>query len=342
MNLRATITLSSEELGFWPDCGPGANIWKFRDRVFIGDAADNSGNYYPPRGSWLPDDVAGAGWAIRDAQLAVMATDGNMAVVGASRTSDNPGTNGEGDISGHVAIGLSGFLINDKPQGRGWAGYFDVQHEAGATWSTGAEIAVKNKGANVTHTPYSIPGGATGVWMQGGGDPRSGGPAVNPAASVVTVVRNPFTPVGTFNAFAVIAADALTGAFGTVLAMAKGHQLVWYTPGNGIGASIRSDVSEPGHRITMGFVNDGVNFYGDNGQIAFAIRHVPNGVNQIIFTDAAAGQAPVLGATGPDANIDLALVPKGTGMVRLGEYEAATNSIIVKDSAGTIRRLQCV
>lgn len=338
-----TIGLSVSAAAFWTDIDPTSVIDRFVGRVLIGAGADNNGNYYPPRGDWL---AAGADWAARDATLLAMAPQGNMAIVGASRTSDDPGDNGAGDLSGHSAIGVGGFLINDKLHGRGWAAYLDVQHEAGADWSTGVELAIKNKGTNVTHTPYSLPQGVTGLWVQGGGDPTSGGAAVNPAASFITLAKNPATPsVNTFNAGIVFGDGSLTGDYGTMIAAPVHYQYVWYTPDGGIGASLRSDVNVSGHQVQMAFGNDSAAFYGANGQVMFVLLHVPNGVNQMVFSNAVAGQPPSLSSAGPDANIDLKLIPKGSGRVRFGTFVSApgvanvSGYIWIKESNGTARKL---
>lgn len=69
--------------------------------------------------------------------------------------------------------------------------------------------------------------------------------------------------------------------------------------------------------------------------------------NLLLVTGAAAGSAPSLaaisGTSGTDANIDLALTPKGTGNVRFGTYTGTiltpTGYVEIKDSGGTVRRL---
>jgi hypothetical protein len=61
------------------------------------------------------------------------------------------------------------------------------------------------------------------------------------------------------------------------------------------------------------------------------------------MTGSATGGRPTISAAGSDADIDLALTPKGTGTVRFGTYTGTiltpTGYIEVKDSGGTVRRL---
>ena len=66
-------------------------------------------------------------------------------------------------------------------------------------------------------------------------------------------------------------------------------------------------------------------------------------VNYLQVQGNTAGVAPILSAQGTDTDIDLALTPKGTGLVRFGTYTGTiltpTGYIEIKDSGGTIRRL---
>ncbi|HEY7549413.1 MAG TPA: hypothetical protein VH913_07835, partial [Hyphomicrobiaceae bacterium] len=73
------------------------------------------------------------------------------------------------------------------------------------------------------------------------------------------------------------------------------------------------DLDANGHNI--GF-DDGTGLTDDagNGQVVF--HTTASAVNRIGITNAAAGAAPQIAAEGADANIDLRLAPKGTGIVR--------------------------
>jgi hypothetical protein len=73
------------------------------------------------------------------------------------------------------------------------------------------------------------------------------------------------------------------------------------------------DLDANGHNI--GF-DDGTGLTDDagNGQVVF--HTTASAVNRIGITNAAAGSAPQIAAEGADANIDLRLAPKGTGIVR--------------------------
>ena len=60
----------------------------------------------------------------------------------------------------------------------------------------------------------------------------------------------------------------------------------------------------------------GINDENGNEQIIF--QTTSSAVNQFDITNAATGNAPSLSATGGDSNIDIALIPKGTGETKIG------------------------
>jgi len=65
----------------------------------------------------------------------------------------------------------------------------------------------------------------------------------------------------------------------------------------------------------------GINDENGNEQIIF--QTTSSAVNQFDITNAATGNAPSLSATGGDSNIDVAIVPKGTGETKVGTGAAA-------------------
>ena len=65
----------------------------------------------------------------------------------------------------------------------------------------------------------------------------------------------------------------------------------------------------------------GINDENGNEQIIF--QTTSSAVNQFDITNAATGNAPSLSATGGDSNIDVAIVPKGTGETKIGTGDSA-------------------
>ena len=79
------------------------------------------------------------------------------------------------------------------------------------------------------------------------------------------------------------------------------------------------------------------------GNIQFNIANTASAVNYLQATGGATGAAVTMSAQGTDTNIDLALTPKGTGVLSFGTYTAGVVAqagyISIKDAAGNVRRL---
>jgi len=84
----------------------------------------------------------------------------------------------------------------------------------------------------------------------------------------------------------------------------------------------------------------GINDENGNEQIIF--QTTSSAVNQFDITNAATGNAPSLSATGGDSNIDIALIPKGTGETKVGTGAAdatitssGAHNLILDTNSGT-------
>lgn len=73
------------------------------------------------------------------------------------------------------------------------------------------------------------------------------------------------------------------------------------------------------------------------------VSNTASAVNYLQLTGAGTNAAPTLSAQGSDANINLKLTPKGTGVLQFGTYTAGvlspTGYITITDAGGTSRRL---
>jgi hypothetical protein len=171
--IAATDVSFTTQGGFWADLdGAAPKIARIRDRVFIGDAVDTNdrritGGVQPSWGSY-------ANWAPRDSDLCVMSSRGALAITGMARSSD--AVDGGATIS---TWGLGGIVINDRASGTARGAYLECQFESGASYSYGGEIVMKNKGSDVTSSPYSAGLGTYGLYVVAGGDNTYGG---SPAA----------------------------------------------------------------------------------------------------------------------------------------------------------------
>jgi hypothetical protein len=100
--------------------------------------------------------------------------------------------------------------------------------------------------------------------------------------------------------------------------------------------------------MTYGAKGTGIHaFTNGNGTQLVLQAGSTSSVNRIEITPTVTGSAPILSAGGTDTNIDLALTPKGTGVLRFGTLTATTDTAIsgyitIKDSGGTTRKLAVI
>ncbi len=338
--------------GFWTSSNPdGANIWRFADRVFVGEAASKwAGNssVSPDAGtSWFSQDADGPSYLGVNAVLLSISresnVDGRYAIVGVSKVSALTPAGG---------IGVAGAIINSKAGGSGWALYSDVQHE-NTGWSSGLEVAAKNaSGVDLTATPYTDNNGVYGVWLAGGGDNSYGPAATNPSNAALVVLKN----ATTWNSGVVFKDDGLTGTDGTsgstgtgiAIAMARRHAIRWYEPTNSsTGAQIVSSVTATANKVGITLADGQVQFIAPNDAVMGAVIASGTVANYVGLTGVATGSAASVSALGSDSNIDLAITPKGTGNLKFGTHTASGDAavsgyITIKDAAGNTRKLATI
>jgi hypothetical protein len=113
----------------------------------------------------------------------------------------------------------------------------------------------------------------------------------------------------------------------------------------GLGPTLSSRGSDT--NINLNFATKGTGgllFYTNNGaNVQFQILDRASSVNYCSTRGAAAGSSPTLSVVGSDTDINLSLVPKGTGRVQFGTYTGTiltpTGYVEIVDSGGTVRRL---
>lgn len=353
--------------GFWEDVGAGANIWRFRDRTLIGGAVDYDGTYDPGAGrSWVGLS-AGGNMTYFDAlsQSATYSTLGGIAGAFASRTSDNTRAGQSNTIP--VASFVDNDNANSSDKKGAWAFYGHAVHSRDNAFTACMEVDIANRKATVPVTPYEM--GAVGTtaahWIGTGGETAQAGLSVNPASVAVAIVstgtRDAVAGTGAlFEKGIVFQADALSGCNGvagraTAIQMARGHQISWLTPTNGVAASIRSENTATSSTSSMLFGNSGVVFRGLKADLTtennlFAITTNPSAVNYIQVGAGGAGSPVAMSATGSDTDIDFYLQPKGAGKLRVGT--PVTNAAVAgnfsaqqilafKDASGTIYYIPC-
>jgi hypothetical protein len=127
------------------------------------------------------------------------------------------------------------------------------------------------------------------------------------------------------------------------------NTLVFSGGTSGLGPTVSSRGADTNVALNLSTKGTGATlFYSNNSaNIQFSISGSAAAVNNLQVAGSIAGAAPVMSAQGSDTNIDLALTPKGTGLVRFGTYTASMALTVqgyveIKDSGGTIRRLAVV
>jgi hypothetical protein len=243
---------------------------------------------------------------------------------------------------------VSGFVINDNTTasgGKAWGLYSDIQHESGAASSYGLEVAAKNKGADSTGTPYGLGTGVFGTWLVAGGDNSYGGNAANPSNAAVVILGG----ASTWNTGILFESGGLTTSSGVsnAMRMGVGMRLYWDTSGGAKGFTIRSDVDAGSSNIDIVASANALTVFGENSKPLYSATHTASAVNYISLADNTTTNSPQVKALGEDTNIDLSIVPKGTGVVRYGTHsaigaETVTGYITIKDSGGTTRKLAVV
>lgn len=317
--LRGESTVSPSVRGYWLDTGPGANIHRLKDRVFVGAGADYTGNQNAPIGGIYPTLSTGPTWAVTNAQVLSIASTGLMALVGMSRSSDSGG--------GQVTMGTAGFAEADAAGLPAWAGYYDVVRRSGGGTVYGAEYAVKNQGSNVTGDAYSLSGGALGLHLVAGGDPTYGGAATAPSTAAVNVTKGA-TAIGTWNMGMRFQAGALTvdGSGHSVAAtMGQGMVYQWMVSAGVLGAQIRSDVNTSGDDVGLVFSNNVVEMQGASGARIARGLHVANGVNNLRLQNNATTGAPAICAEGTDTVVGIAYIGKGQATQSFYSFGSTAN-----------------
>ena len=103
-----------------------------------------------------------------------------------------------------------------------------------------------------------------------------------------------------------------------------------------------------GVRVGNGAIG-GVSYFFDasSGNEFLKFTNVASAVNEITITNAATGNPAIISASGGDTNIDIALTPKGTGVLRFGTHsalgaETVSGYITIKDAGGVARKVAVV
>jgi hypothetical protein len=159
-----------------------------------------------------------------------------------------------------------------------------------------------------------------------------------------------------FQAGIVFGSDSITGADGVggsgiAIAMGKGHTLQWYAGANTLTGRINCQGTTSVNSVQMQF-NDGAMYLQSRttGAVQHGFYVNDSAVNALYYGPSATGQPVYIQASGSDTNIDLKLVPKGTGRLQLGynvssavtpSAFSAQKLLAIKDGTGTTYYIPC-
>jgi|688.fasta_scaffold275956_1 hypothetical protein len=281
--------------------------------------------------------------------------DYGIALSGLARSSQGGGALGD------AHIGVAAMTYNDYVAGASgtWGFYSTNVRLATATGPTqGMEIDVANLGAVQQIFPSFLPSTnlTTALWVAVGGEiTEVVGNTAGSVSCAIGIVRNDAENRSTVNFEKGIVFDsrALEGTLGTsgagvAIAFSSCHYMHWYNTSNQLVSSLGSSVQTAANGQKITFTDSGVLFsaVADNTN-QFQINTTVSSANILAATSSVTGSPPSISASGSDTDIDIALFPKGTGLVRYGSHTATsdvpiTGYIEIKDAAGNTRKLAVI
>lgn len=343
-------TWDEAESGLTAPTTLGAKVQRFQDRVFIGDACDTSGDFPATTKDWLEQFEADRshvlGFRTSWSQLASIATNAGIGVLGAARTSDSDLATLQLSMGG-CFIGVNDNTTNQQLSTALYAVAFRLPGAGSIshTGTTGAEIDIANEGAVTDCTPADI-------WALGftaGLQVNSG--AVSPNATTASYGIAIGNNGANYKAGMIFAQDALdgvtitggvaTGGAASAIRMGAFHQVEWWNNnGSAPSAYISSEMVTPANAQSIVFKDTGIEFGGPSTAGRAFQTIYPGGTTGgwLAATPAHGANSATLSVEG-QTNGNLVLRPAGTGSVALGSYVAgapvATGYVLIADYAGS-------
>lgn len=312
----------------------GGVVNRIGDRVFVGGANANDGNYPNTTKDWYTTYEVAQGrpdGIIVSSQAAILTNNYSGAAVGlivAARTS-NLGVGVGG------AVGFECHVVNDNTTTAhdGWAGYSEATRDAdgvGAiiTW----EMDARNKGLYHGIGPVNQ-NAKQSVVLQIASGAALGSGGVTDVSAGINFRENP-TKFGAgivFGSNAIRGTDGSTGS-GNAILIGPRQRITWTDLSDNETGSIQSTITSTANKTRLTFSDVGTVILGPTDNICAVFRPVTNAVNYFDFNANTAGNAPVLKATGSDTNVDLQIEPKGTGLLRFG----TATSMVANGSVATV------
>jgi hypothetical protein len=348
--------------GFWRDDTTGANINRVFDRLLVGAATKQSGNYSLLSNSapWNQDRswvgfAAGGKMAYFDGLSTFHSSSqiGGVAIAASTRASDQTGKQNDALGAYNTAIGLASYALGDKAGRSAWGGYV---HAVRAINTSGPvlclEMDIAQKQNTTTLLNPFLPSAsdmAGGLFLSAGGE-TAYAETVYPSSVALVISGNGSTHNGgiIFQANAITGTDGITG-YGAAIKMANRQSIeIWGANADYSGRTLTTAIySTAGTAFSgyLAFIAQGFQWQDSNNNSALQVTSAPGNANGLWLQGSISGSPVKIEAYGNDGNIDLSLVTKGTGNLRLPKNAAAattpasfsaTRVVQIKQNDGTV------
>jgi hypothetical protein len=341
--------------GFYSDGVNSANVWRFRDRVMVGDAADYSGNRLGANdygNTWVIDK--GASYLVKNATMAVAAPE-----------LDELGVRRYGLVGFSKSMGVGAITVNDGASTFARGLYAEGFHETTVGGATvGIEIQMGNYTnrfpvansytlANVETSALFIGAESGAGYTVGDGDTPIT-PATQPCGAAIDISGGSLgADYQKWVAGIVFRNGGLyrdVNDFAVAMSLAQKHQISWYANTTTVGASIWSEVTVGTGAVGLKFADNKAQFLGVNNRLALEIADDIVGagaVNYPVVKNSRTGLPVSFGAFGTDTNVSVDIFSKAQGVIRLMSHggigenlritppvNAPTDYLTVQGSAG--------
>lgn len=316
-------------LGAWANSAVPARFGRFTSGLKVGDAVTDAGAT-GRSGTWLGDiglGGPGASWDwMSRARITSLSTNSLIGGTFAARTT----AKGKGN-----PIGLVATAVADGPDSpSAWGIYSETLIGPDGTGGTaGVEFNTVNTsklGDAGEILPYGTgKRGMTVLNLAAGGDASVHGPTQTLSAFTTFRGNGARAQAGMiFKANALARLGNPETGYGRALVLPQGYGQSWY--GSADQAEVfrlYSAITDAGHAQALTFSDDGARFVRGLGEATgLYVPFVADSVNYARLGASVAGRPVEIAARGSDASIDLALDPKGDGVLDIGT-EAAPGEI---------------
>ena len=323
----------------------GAKVNRVSDRLFIGNAINHDGGIAMDQPDWFTTAMRAEGREyafITSSTVAITNSLNNNAsntALIASHTKDL--------LPGWNAIGLIAIGYGNATSGTGhaYAIYAEAYRTAGVSGGAyGMEIDTINRASLTGIDPYiQNANQVIGLQIAAGGEYSSVGQF--DATAAINIRRNG----ARFYRGIVFGSDSLTGTDGTgtgsaiAIAMARGHQIQWFCGVDQGGPSLYSTCGLAANTINQEFGDSFIRYHNASGGLVFELENAAGGVNHLSLKSQAFGLPAQVLAKGTSTDVDIQLVPKGTGgRIWTGPFTAGAGTVAgwveMKDDAGVTRK----